>query len=427
MHTNAHTAANVGQYKNLDLTHGKPQRELRTIKRSNKVLEAMSLPIICNLNPRSVYNKIDEFHEFVNSESIDIVFMSESWERDKLTLKDIIKLNDHIVISNVHQRKEVGGRPALIVNKNKFEIRNLTNTLIPVKWGVEAVWALLTPKNVNQSSKIQHIVCAAIYSKPGSRKKSELLDHISEALNIVNVKYGRGLHFILAGDTNELRLKPILDMSSNLVQIVNKPTRTDKFTGKKAMLDPVIMTMSQYYQEPEILAPLDSDPDKNGTASDHNIVKVKPISTIDNQCARVTRKIVVQPFTESGIRRMTQWLMDEDWQSVADANTADEKGIIFQNILEAKYNEYFPKKTIKVSNDDQPWFTQKLKQLDRQKNRRSDKWKFFYKQFKKEVKRAKADFYKKMVKDLKNKDPNKWYSAVKRMTSYENKSEKTYS
>ena len=341
----------------------------------------MTLPTICTLNPRLVYNKIDEFHEFVNSESIDIMFMSESWERDKITLKDIIKLDDHIVISNVHQRKEVGGRPALIVKKNKFEIRNLTNTLIPVKWGVEAVWALLTQKNVNQSSKNQHIVCAAINSKPGSRKKSELLDHISLALNILNVKYGRGPHFVLAGDTNELRLKPILDMTSNLVQIVNKPTRTYKFTGNTAMFNLVIMTMSQYYQEPEILAPLDSDSDKNGTASDHNIVKVKPISTIDNQCARVTQIFVVQPFTESGIRRIKQWLMDEDWHSVAEAKTADEKAILFQNILEAKYNGFFPKKPIKVSNDDQPWFTQNLKQLDRHrkriysKNIRSDKWK----------------------------------------------------
>ena len=86
-------------------------------------------------------------------------------------------------------------------------------------------------------------------------------------------------------------------MSPKLVQIVNKPTRTDKSTGEKAMLDPVIMTMSKYCQEPEILAPLDSDPDKNGTASDHNIVKVKQISTINNQSARITQKIVVQPFT----------------------------------------------------------------------------------------------------------------------------------
>jgi hypothetical protein len=45
------------------------------------------------------------------------------------------------------------------------------------------------------------------------------------------------------------------------------------------------------------------------------------------------------------------------------------------------------------------------------------------KKYKTEVKSAKADFYKKMVADLKLKKPGQWYSAVKRMTSYENKSQ----
>ena len=165
----------------------------------------------------------------------------------------------------------MGGRPALIVNKNKFEVKTLTNTLIPVKWGVEAVWALLTPKNVNQTSKIQKIVCASIYSKHGSNKKSDLLDHISDAFHIVNTKFGRGLHMIIAGDTNDLRLKPIIDLSPSLVQIVTMPTREDKTTGKKAMLDPIIMTLSKYYQTPEILPALDADPDSNGKPSDHKI------------------------------------------------------------------------------------------------------------------------------------------------------------
>ena len=42
-----------------------------------------------NLNPRSVYNKIDEFHTFVEQEEVDVVFMSESWERNNLTLEKI--------------------------------------------------------------------------------------------------------------------------------------------------------------------------------------------------------------------------------------------------------------------------------------------------------------------------------------------------
>ena len=346
------------------------------------------------------------------------------------TLNEIIHLEEHVVISNVHQRKGVGGRPAIIVNNKKFEIRNLTNTVIPVKWGVEVVWALLTPKTASQSSKIQQIACAAIYSKPGSKQKSDLLDHISDAFHIMNTKYGRGLHFILAGDTNELRLKPILDLSPNLVQIVAKPTRCDNTTGREAMLDPIIMTLANYYQEPEIIAPLDPDPDQNGKPSDHKIVKAKPISVIENQTARVTRSIVVQPISDLGVVKMKHWLMEEEWKDILAAKTANEKAKLFQDNFTAKFNDFFIKKNLKVSNDDKPWMTQKLKKMDRHrkrlyhKKRRSTQYMILNEEFKKEIKFAKSNFYKKMVNDLKDKNPNQWYSAVKRMAAYESKPEK---
>ena len=79
-------------------------------KKSNKIYEALYLPTLCNINPRSVYNKLDEFHTFVKEEQLDCIFMSESWERDYLTLDKVIKLDDHIVISNVSQRSGKGGR-----------------------------------------------------------------------------------------------------------------------------------------------------------------------------------------------------------------------------------------------------------------------------------------------------------------------------
>ena len=87
-----------------------------TIKRSNKLLHALDLPTIISLNPRSIYNKVDEFHILVEEEEADIIFISESWERENKTLNEIINLPDHVVISNVYQRRGVGGRPALIVN-----------------------------------------------------------------------------------------------------------------------------------------------------------------------------------------------------------------------------------------------------------------------------------------------------------------------
>ena len=139
------------------------------IKRSNKIVQAINLPSIANINPRSVYNKVKEFHTFVLQKEIDVVFMSESWERENLTLQDIINLEDNTVISNVFQRKGKGGRPAIIVNNKKFLVQNLTNTLINIKRGIKVVCCILTPINVTPSSNIPKVACASIYCKPGSK------------------------------------------------------------------------------------------------------------------------------------------------------------------------------------------------------------------------------------------------------------------
>ena len=147
------------------------------VNMSNKFLQAFSLPVLVNMNPRSIYNKVDEFHEFVKQYTVDCIFLSESWERENMLLSEIIKLENYSVISNVSQRKGVGGRPAIIVNNQKYNVQNITNSLLQIKWGVEAVWCILTPKNVSSDSKIQKIACAAIYSKPGSKSKTDLLDH----------------------------------------------------------------------------------------------------------------------------------------------------------------------------------------------------------------------------------------------------------
>ena len=268
---------------NESLTKMKINKNIKTIRRSNKLFQALQLPVIANINPRSAYNKVEELRTFIDQELVDILFLSESWERENLKLEELLHLENHTVISNVYQRNGKGGRPALVVNNQKYHVQNITNTMINVKWGVEAVWCLLTPKDVTRNCKVQKIACAAIYSKPGSRHKTDLLDHISEVFNVLSAKFEKGLHFCIAGDTNELNLNPILSLSPSFVQIVTKPTRIDPKTNIGSVLDPVIMTLSQYYQEPLSLDPLDPDPDKDGTKSDHRIVLVKPTNLIDNQ------------------------------------------------------------------------------------------------------------------------------------------------
>ena len=241
--------------------------------------------------------------------------------------------------------------------------------MVNIKWGVEAVWCLVTPKNVTKKSRIQKIACAAIYSKPGSKQKSDLLDYLSDAFNVISSKYGNGIHFCIAGDTNDLNLNPILSLSPKLVQVVTKPTRIDMISGREAILDPIIMTLSQLYQEPFCLDPLDPDLDSNGKQSDHRIVLMKPINEINNQSARHTRVIKSRPITQSGIDKMRSWLMDENWKNVYEAETSHLKAENFQNTLMDKFYEFFPEKTIKFNSDDAPWMTQKLKKLDRKRKR----------------------------------------------------------
>ena len=119
------------------------------VKRSNKIFQALNLPKVLNLNPRSAMNKIEEIKNFIDEESIDVAFISESHDRENKKLEEHFNLDNFKVISNISQRQEKGGRPALIVNEEKYNVQDITNTLVQLPWGVEITWAVLTPKNVS--------------------------------------------------------------------------------------------------------------------------------------------------------------------------------------------------------------------------------------------------------------------------------------
>ena len=374
-----------------------------------------------NVNPNSAMNKLEELKMFIDEQSIDVAFISESHDRQNKKLEDHFDLENYKVVSNIHQREGKGGRPALIVNTENYHVEDITNTLISIPWGVEITWAIITPKTVAADSLVKRIVLGSIYSKPNSKKKTATLDHIAETYNFLNAKFGRGLYWILAGDTNDMKLDMILNLHPSLKSVVTEPTRLNP----DKILDNIITDMSSYYQAPECLSPLEADKGSGGKPSDHKIVVMEPINSLNNKCARITRNILVRPLKQSGIDLFKYWLNSQSWKEVFEASTVDDKAEVFQNLLLTKLNEVLPMKKKKVSSVDQPFCSNEMKRLKRlkcreyRKNRCSEKWRDLNQRYQKEVLKAKRQYYKKIIKDLKTSNTSQWYSKLKRLCAYD--------
>ena len=280
----------------------KPVRH--TVKRNNVILESINLPTIMNINPRSIYNKCDEFSQLIEQYDCDIICMSESWDRANLPLDQLLKLDNYEIISNVQQREFKGGKPAILVNTQKYIVKRICPDPITVPVGVEAVWCLVTPRKTT-SKKFKYIaVCSLYYRGPKSTKKQELFDHVAETYHYLSAKYGSHIQYVIAGDTNRLSLKPILSLSHNLVQMVKCPTRLKP----EAILDPIITTMSRYYEEPVTKPPINPNVGSNGKPSDHLTVIMRPLSAALSVKPRVYKTVQSRPITESGIESFRQWI-----------------------------------------------------------------------------------------------------------------------
>lgn len=142
-------------------------------------------------------------------------------------------------------------------------------------------------------------------------------------------KFNKGLHWIICGDTNDLKLDAILHLNKSFKQFVQDPTWLDP----PRILDPIITTLSNFYQVPKCLPPLNTDPTSLGKPSDHLMVVMEPISEINNQPGRSKREIKYRPFNDERLHLMQEWIDKQDWNEVtleksAHTQNCDSSGII---------------------------------------------------------------------------------------------------
>ena len=316
------------------------QTIIKVNQKSKKVLVANQLPVVVNLNPRSIYNKKKEYCTMMEQLEVDCCFISESWDRDNQSLEQTIKMDGYQVVKNVKQRSGQGGKPALMINKSKYFIKELCPSLFTVPPTVEATWALLTPKQLVRS-EVKQIAVASIYYTPRTKNK-DIIDHICTAYHTLLARYGDGLQFIIAGDYNRLNIKPILDMSPSLSQVVKVVTRRNP----DAILDKIVTTLEKFYLPPYSLPPLDNDEPGIGKPSDHMIIVWKPINHL-GEYKPAQRIINYRPLPESGMIQFKSWLQTEPWHEIYKNENAHLKAELFQNKLLLKLNEFLPQKHLR--------------------------------------------------------------------------------
>ena len=105
-----------------------------------------------------------------------------------------------------------GGGSAILVNQRNFSSCQIDDIIVPKN--VEVVWVKVFPKS---KSEVKVFIFCGIYSKPNSKTKTILNDHIAINFHLLKMKH-EGAKFFFLGDFNDHKPDIILRSLINCVK-----------------------------------------------------------------------------------------------------------------------------------------------------------------------------------------------------------------
>ena len=154
---------------------------------------------------------------------------------------------------------------------------------------------------------------------------------------MMSSRFNKGLYFLIGADINDLKLSPILSLSPRLMQCVNEPTHNS------SILDIIITDLHSFYQVPQVLDPLDADND-SGEASDHKMVLMKPLETIDDKRIIENKTRETRIFSEENFQSMGGLLQKLDWSFLKTITSVNKRMEVFNDTLFGQFDQCFPLK-----------------------------------------------------------------------------------
>ena len=336
----------------------------RTVQRSNKLVDALSAPLISLYNVRSAWSKWDSIAEDIDMRSTDMCILTEVWQkkenkRHQKCIESMLEMRGIKYVSTPRPGAKRGGGVALACSEERFTMSKL-NIHIPKP--LEACFALVKPRCPTGKSD-KYIFCS-FYSPPRSRSNNKLSEFLAATLGTLRSEHP-GARVILGGDINDMRLGLLQSLDPTLKQVVNG------FTNKNQdkTLDVLLMDCADIYQQPTILRPMTVDEGKTGVDSDHMGVEALPRTNLSSKGSRLREEVRVQPFPESSLAKFGITLLAEDWGILEGAVDSSDMVDKFETWSNTIVNRQFPAKTVLVGSQDLPYFTEELRRLKRRRQR----------------------------------------------------------
>ena len=309
----------------------------------------INLPRIYFTNARSIFPKLKSLAEKLQNYSIDIAQISETWQ-------DIHKQEHNDKIDILENRLGYkwysyarpkykddgqmfgGGGSAILINQRTFLSSEIKEIAVPKN--LEIVWVKVVPKH---KMRVKVFIICGIYSKPSSKTKTILNDHIATNYYLLKMKY-QDVRFVFMGDFNDHKPDVILQLSPQLRQTVHYPT-----CGTHT-LDLLITDLHPMYNFPTQDPPLLPDDPTHAAQSDHlGNLFIPRAAAKTSFNPRQYKTISVRPMKRDQIDALGRVLVNENWMNILNEKNVDDKLHTFSNSLQALLDDIAPLKIIKIT------------------------------------------------------------------------------
>ena len=385
----------------------------KTLRRDNRGELALFLPNLAVYNHRSIWKKLNSFCLEFEELGMGVAFHSEIWEKKESKLHNY-KINEMFEMKGISyistpRPNRRGGGSAITCSNKSFYIKEIS---VPNPDNLEVTFATIRPKSEN-SPQFTLILCA-VYSPPRSRKKSKLIDYISDTYHFLKSSKYPSAYFALGGDVNDLNVDLLLNISASFRQIVTLPTRGDK------ILSIIVTDLWKYYTTPEILPPLNPDIPGRGKPSDHSCPYARTYLDRSRPKEKNYDLKSIRTFPQSGIIEFGQWIQNENFDSVTKLESATEQVAALEKLVTDKVESIFPMKEIKIYKNDKEFMNDELRKIRRRKcreyrkHKKSEKYLKLQEEFINLKNKNSLKFIEK-IEELKDCNPSQFYKKIKQV------------